>query len=85
VALENFGAREIAVWAQIDAKKSVRKLNKVKFQGFLGVCDFTFFTARAGERFKKVTRIWSDMVGWGFTGEGESDCTTRLVADEQGL
>jgi hypothetical protein len=63
VALENFGAREIAVWAQIDAKKSVRKLNKVKFQGFLGVCDFTFFTARAGERFKKVTRIWSDMVG----------------------
>jgi hypothetical protein len=23
-------------------KKSFRKLNKVKFQGFLGVCDFTF-------------------------------------------
>jgi hypothetical protein len=54
----------MSVNARRHRKKSFRKLNKVKFQGFFGGGAISlFFTARAGEQFKKVTRIWSDMVG----------------------
>jgi hypothetical protein len=53
-------------------KKSVRKLN---FMGFLGFVISLFFTARAGERFKKVIRIWSDLVGFGrMQSDGARSC-----------
>ena len=43
-------------------KKSFRKLNKVKFQGFLGFCDFTFLY-RPGRR--AVKKSYSDLAGYG--------------------
>jgi hypothetical protein len=49
------------------SEKSVKKLNKVKFQGFFMDFQIALFFAHFREersRGKRVTRIWSDTLGF---------------------